>query len=116
MQGYSFRQEIKNGKRHYDEKEMTYDGNALEIMKNDDGDITYHRVKNDDLLRMLGSHDSSLMERIEKDFKVALPNSKNGKKRTRKNKNKKKTTKKTTKKNTKKNTKKTQRKTQKNKK
>ena len=80
MKGYSFRQIINNGKRHYDEKEISYDGDTLEMITNDNGDVNYQRVENDDLLRLLGSHESSLMERLEQDFKIKSNSRKHNKK------------------------------------
>lgn len=65
VKGYSLSEIYRNGKHNFNEKALQYDGNQLQLLNNDDGNIEYKNLSNNELLKFIGSEKTPLMDRIQ---------------------------------------------------
>jgi hypothetical protein len=65
VKGYSLSEIYRNGKHNFNEKALQYDGNQLQLLNNDDGNIEYKNLSNDELLKFVGSEKTPLMDRLQ---------------------------------------------------
>ena len=70
VKGYSFSEVYRNGEHHMNENAIKYDGDKLELFKNENGNIEYQTIDNEDLLRFIGHADAPLVKRLKDDFKM----------------------------------------------
>lgn len=65
IKGYSFSEIYNNGQHNFDEKALKYDGQDLQLLRNDNGLIEYKSLSNEELMKYIGSHKKPLMKRLE---------------------------------------------------
>jgi hypothetical protein len=65
IKGYSFSEIYNNGQHNFDEKALKYDGQDLQLLRNDNGLIEYKSLSNEELMKYIGSHKKPLMERLQ---------------------------------------------------
>lgn len=68
MKGYSVSEVYDNGKHRFNEKALQYDGKHLQLLKNNNGNIQYEKITNDELLQYIGTQHKPIIQTLKDDI------------------------------------------------
>lgn len=83
VKGYSFSEIYKNNTHNFKEQAVSYDGDVLSVIHNNDGVVTVNQFTNDELLKHIGTFDKPLIKRLEDNFTISKKRNTKSKSKTR---------------------------------